>query len=264
MNSNKLRVSAIGWELADPNRILPTFARQHFRIHCITDGYGHLKTSDQEFFLSEGSGFFIFPGTIPNYHPDQNRPWEYFWISIFGTLLDELIEQSEYTYQAPVFHFKCSTKEMRTLLSELCHVVLTSNNSPNEIESYIYEFFRQITPYQTCSKMKSHYFELCLDYIHKHYNENITIQDISEHAAIERTYLYKLFKANLGISPQTYLINHRIAQACKMLQSTDLSITDIAYSVGFNDFSNFTRQFKKRESMSSLQYRAFGSKANLD
>ncbi len=215
MNSNKLCVSAIGWELGDPNRVIPTFARQHYRIHCITDGYGHLKTSDQELFLSEGSGFFIFPGTIPNYHPDQNKPWEYFWICIYGTLLDELIEQSKYTYQAS-------------------------------------------------SKMTSRYFELCLDYIHMHYSENITIQDISEHAAIERTYLYKLFKANLGISPQTYLINHRISQACKLLQSTDLSITDIAYTVGFNDFSNFTRQFRKREDMSSLQYRALGSKANLN
>lgn len=263
MTSYELCISSLGWESPDPNRVLPTFARQRFRIHCITDGYGHLKTPEQELFLSKGYGFIIFPGTTPNYHPDRDRPWEYFWMSFSGKLAEKLIEASCITRQSPMFRFNCSSMEMRILLSNFCRAKLMQNTTEKELADYLCELFRQITPYQSGKKSKSQYFELCLKFIHEHYSENISIQDIANHVAIDRTYLYKLFKSELGISPQTYLIDQRIAQACKLLRATDLNVTEIALSVGFKDFSNFSRQFKKREGISPLKFRTQCSKENV-
>lgn len=46
-----------------------------------------------------------------------------------------------------------------------------------------------------------------------------------------------------------YLLSHCIAKACELLISTGRNISDIAFSIGFSDLSNFCKQFRKRNEM---------------
>ena len=64
-----------------------------------------------------------------------------------------------------------------------------------------------------------------------------------------------MFKRNIGLSPQVYLLNYRIDRACELLRTTDKSVSEVAYSVGFQDYSNFSRQFKARCLKSPTAYR---------
>ena len=59
----------------------------------------------------------------------------------------------------------------------------------------------------------------------------------------------------MGKSPKEYLTEYRIKQACRLLKETDLSISAIAYSVGFENNLYFSKAFKKQKGLSPSEYR---------
>ena len=87
--------------------------------------------------------------------------------------------------------------------------------------------------------------------------ESIDIRGLSALLNIDRTYLYKLFKANVGMSPQQYLISYRLSQAETLLIKTNLPVSAVADAAGFSDLSDFYKQFKKRTGFSATEFRTF-------
>ena len=102
---------------------------------------------------------------------------------------------------------------------------------------------------------KISYVEEALRYIENNYAHTVNIQVIADHLNIERTYLYRLFKDITGTSPQEYLLDYRIRRACSLLKETDLPISDIARSVGYDDALYFSRLFKQKKGQTPTQYR---------
>ena len=97
--------------------------------------------------------------------------------------------------------------------------------------------------------------EEALQYIENNYAHKVNIQVIADHLSIERTYLYRLFKDITGFSPQEYLLDFRIRQACSLLKKTDLPVSDIARSVGYEDALYFSRLFKQKKGKTPTDYR---------
>ena len=100
------------------------------------------------------------------------------------------------------------------------------------------------------------YVEEALKYIEANYSEAVTIQDLANWLGLERTYLYRLFKSMVGMSPQAYLLDVRIRQACTLLTHSNLTITNIARSVGYEDSLYFSRLFRRKKGQTPSQYRS--------
>jgi YesN/AraC family two-component response regulator len=92
-------------------------------------------------------------------------------------------------------------------------------------------------------------------YIDEHYNQEITLEELSALAAITPQYLCRLFKKYFDLRPFQYITRKRIQQAKKLLSDNTLSVNEIAHSVGFNDCSYFCAIFKKNEMMSPTEFR---------
>lgn len=88
-----------------------------------------------------------------------------------------------------------------------------------------------------------------------HYAQRITLEDLSAKFLLNTFYLQKLFKRHIGQSPTEYLIYLRMTQAKSLLRTTQQSVSEIAYAVGIDNNSHFTRLFKKHEGMTPLDYR---------
>jgi AraC family transcriptional regulator len=84
------------------------------------------------------------------------------------------------------------------------------------------------------------------DYIQAHLNQNITLNELAAIAQISPYHFLRLFKQKMGITPHQYILQQRIEQAKFLLQHRELSLAEIALSVGFCDQSHFTRCFKQR------------------
>jgi len=93
------------------------------------------------------------------------------------------------------------------------------------------------------------------EWLHSRYNEEITLGSLSDKFGITVRSLNRRFKQATGRSPMQYLQQVRIENAQELLKTSNLSIAEIAYSVGFPDNSYFSALFRKSISLSPKEYR---------
>lgn len=94
-----------------------------------------------------------------------------------------------------------------------------------------------------------------LDHIHEHYTRKIRIDQLAEIACLSRSAFSRMFKRTLGVTTTEYIKKLRIGRACAMLIKDQRRISEIAGAVGYNNLSNFNRQFRalKDETPSSFR-----------
>lgn len=91
--------------------------------------------------------------------------------------------------------------------------------------------------------------------IEENYNQPLSLGYYSEMCFLSEEYLSKLFKQELGVNFIDYLIQVRLEKAERLLKNKELSISDIAYLVGYNDPKYFCRIFKKKYGKPPSMYR---------
>ena len=102
-------------------------------------------------------------------------------------------------------------------------------------------------------------------YIHRHYREKITLEDIAGSASISTREASRTFRRIRDKSPVDYLIEYRLNKAGNDLLSTDESITDIAYRNGFENSAYFGKMFRKHFHMTPSEFRkTAGSSPDTD
>ncbi|MDF2650115.1 MAG: AraC family transcriptional regulator [Paenibacillus sp.] len=98
-------------------------------------------------------------------------------------------------------------------------------------------------------------FLLVLRYVHIHYIEPITLQDLSSRFHLSVPYISRSFKKNTGNTFVSYIHQLRINSAVNMLLHTNMSITDISTEVGFESFRTFARVFREVKGLTAREYR---------
>ena len=92
-------------------------------------------------------------------------------------------------------------------------------------------------------------------YVHTHYGESLTRQDIASYVNVSNRHLNRCFKEEMDITPITYLNRYRIKEAKRLLATTQRPITEIGLEVGFSSGGYFTRVFKQETGMAPSEYR---------
>lgn len=93
-------------------------------------------------------------------------------------------------------------------------------------------------------------------YLHENYGGNITNSRLAELFHYHPNYINSLIRAKTGMSLHRYLLNIRVSQAVTLLETTCLSVTQIAQEVGFCDVSYFSNYFKKVTGRSPKEFRS--------
>ena len=97
------------------------------------------------------------------------------------------------------------------------------------------------------------------EYIKANYSRQITLEDVARDINVSPQYLSKLFKDETGENFIDYLTGIRIKNAKNMLESSDMSIKEISYSIGYSDPNYFSRIFKKIIGMTPTEYKEAGN-----
>lgn len=98
------------------------------------------------------------------------------------------------------------------------------------------------------------YIEKALRFIQYNYFHSISVGDIADSVGISRSHLYRLFIEHLSMSPNEYLTRFRIDEACVLLRSQGLSVSEAAFSSGFSDQLYFSRVFKRYKGVPPSKY----------
>lgn len=98
---------------------------------------------------------------------------------------------------------------------------------------------------------KKYVVEQIVNYFEEHYSEKISLESIAENMYLSTFYISKIFKSETGDAPIRHLINIRLEKAKEIIERTpELSIKEVASSVGYEDVYHFSKQFKKHYGVS--------------
>ncbi|MCY6381603.1 helix-turn-helix domain-containing protein [Hoeflea prorocentri] len=95
-----------------------------------------------------------------------------------------------------------------------------------------------------------------VEYIHDNLAEDLTLESMSNLAAMSGFHFSRAFKAATGKSPLQYVIAERIALAKVLLKTTGLSVSEICFRTGYNDLSRFGQHFKRATGTTPANFRA--------
>ena len=94
-----------------------------------------------------------------------------------------------------------------------------------------------------------------VDYLDKHYAEEISAEEMAKMCSMSYSYFSRFFKKVMRKTFTQYLNLIRIAEAEKLLLTTDMNITEVGLSSGFTNSSYFIKQFKHYKSISPKQFK---------
>ena len=247
-----------GLERCTPGHTWGPGVRDHYLIHLVVSGKGVYKTGGQTYTLQAGDLFLAKPNQLILYSADEQDPWEYYWVGFNGACASRLVQQMPFGPGRPVHH-STDPEAVRTALH---NIFLSRGPQPqNEarMAGYLYLFAGQLIQEQQETAPRpvntsSQYVMNAVKYIQYNYSHDTSIDDIAKAVGVSRSHLYRVFMNTMGQSPIDYLTDYRIREACNLLCNSQLSIAEIAVSVGFFDQFYFSRVFKKAKGVPPSKY----------
>lgn len=95
-----------------------------------------------------------------------------------------------------------------------------------------------------------------IEHISKHFGQEITLAEVAALCRLSPSRFCHVFRAEHDVSFGQYLLQYRLARACQRLSEPNALAKEVAYAVGFNDLSYFTRAFKRQLGVCPSQYQA--------
>ncbi|MCH5212577.1 MAG: AraC family transcriptional regulator [Oscillospiraceae bacterium] len=225
------------------------YVRSNYILHYVYSGGGILLIDDTEYTIHPGEIFLIKPGRRAYYEADSENPWMYRWIEFNGSMSERILS----AFTKPVI-----SDYDDGMIGERFKEFISCGKIP--FEAAMEKFWAVIAALTVNSAESEHirsqdYVQMAELYIKNNIDKKITVNDISSHVGINRSYLSRLFKQYKNISPQQYLTTARVNMAAQYLKNTDISIAEVAQSVGYSDYHTFNKVFHRSFNTSPSEWR---------
>ena len=193
------------------------------------------------------------------YQVGETDPWSYLWVGFGGTEAQRFVR--DLGLNSRQLTCECEYgEELKEIVFEMLHHTRSTAENLYYLQGKLYQFFSvlargiEIQQYSNDTKESIHVQE-AIAYIKNYYSQKITVEDIANYLALNRSYLYTIFMNSLGISPKDFLTEFRISRGKEQLALTDLSVEEIAVSCGYRNSLAFGKVFKQKVGITPTQYR---------
>lgn len=150
------------------------------------------------------------------------------------------------------------TGQFRQLYGELSPTIPTVAQVRSFIaplEYMLLELYRLHLAHQRSSSTANALYLKALEFIHENYPNPISCGSLARELGYSESYVRSIFKKEGGSSVQAVINRVRLSSAKRLLRTTGMSITEIAFSVGFTDSNYFSAFFKKQVGKTPKEYR---------
>lgn len=243
--------------------------QQHYTFHFVLRGKGELMLAGKTFPVKENDFFVVPPSVIMNTTPDKDEPWKYFWIGFNGKGAETLISSAQFSIENPVYSCQECAEEIRETLEKFYKFIpATSEAMRMRALGVLFELFGLITQ-ERCKYMKEkplpyskeYYRRRTLELIDENYaDSDFKVDTLCEMLSISHSYLCRIFRESATMTVNQYLIQIRMRNAQILLDKNEDDIKNVAAKVGYNDYSYFSKEFKKQFGMTPGQYRSYKQK----
>ncbi|RZJ91652.1 MAG: AraC family transcriptional regulator [Chryseobacterium sp.] len=257
-------------------KMATSFVLDFYKISYFANPSGQFKYGQNLHDFDEGGMFFISPGqVISNYedngdhsgltlfiHPDfllgytlARKIKEY---GFFSYSTDELLHLSDPEKQTVVSLFKIIEAELKLPIDGLSQDVIIS-----QIElllTYSNRFYKR--QFITRKSINNNLLQKIEEILENHFSDTIaldkripTVQSLAEQLNISPSYLSDMLRSLTGQSTLQHIQNKLIEKGKEKLMNTELTISEIAYGLGFEHSQSFSRLFKTKTNLSPLEFR---------
>lgn len=240
------------------------------------EGHGTEKINGVPHELKPGTFTLLFPHQIHELLPDPGNNIR-MYVGGFGleylfdvneTILpiSGLLYDAQYTAESYYYLDDNTCCKITSVLSQMLFEIGTAlvwSRSMFKIKLaellILFDRYRTTTgnnPKKNSNSNRKQNFIDIIQYVFKNFHDNITLETLSEKFYLSIPYISSSFKQNIGENFHDFLEKLRIAHACSLLGSTDLSVIDISYEAGFKSYKTFSRVFLAQIKMTPTKYRS--------
>ena len=239
-------------------------ARAEQFLHFVLNGRGSYRFSGHRYFLEKGDIFWLPANKTVFYEADAKKPWHYAWVAFGGSYAPAYMGYAGFSEEKPVQRSKISANAYLGIIEDILQERDSTVADEFERLSKLYRLLSVLIDAQGYDARsggasgdypRETYVEYAQEFIVHHY-PCIKIQDVAHYIGINQSYLNSVFKKVLGITPQEYLIQFRLEKAKEFLQTTSMSLKEIAERIGYEDPFTFSKMFKQKCGMSPRAWRA--------
>jgi AraC-like DNA-binding protein len=231
-----------------------------FQLLFVSNGQGIFEADGvKETVIKAGTVFLLFPGVWHRYRPSAETGWEEFWVGFNGHYADYLMQQNCFKKASPFVHVG-SHAELMNVFIQLIDTVKYEGTGYYQLSSCLITQLLALvyssaimTDVQRQNKNK--FVHIARYKMHENFSVSLDMEEMARDLNVSYTWFRKAFKETMGIAPNQYHLNIRIEKACKLLKETDLTVTEIAYNLGFESEFYFSRIFKKKTGVAPGRFR---------
>lgn len=231
----------------------------YYLLHFVLSGKGSIEFDCKTTLFTKNNIFILPPENEITYIIDTKSDWEYCWINFNGTMAKKILTYlgiSETDYYLP-------TKK-RQQIKQCFNEMLKAKG--NRATQYFVAMQGLMTLFAIIAEenakegllmtSKENRFEDIFAYINDNlYSPDLSAQSIAKRFFITPSWFSSLFLRNVNMSFKEYINYERVKKATELLLSTELSIKEIAFTVGFNDPLYFSKVFKHYRLVSPQEYK---------
>lgn len=230
-----------------------------YQINYITEGSGVFENKHGKFSVNPGSIMFTFPGIWHRYKPTGKTGWKENYIGFNGKIILDLFNHPLFTPRNPVLQIGIKEELLDTYLKIFDLVEREQPGFQQIASGMVIKLLGYIISIEKqkgfSGKRIAKVIEEARFMMRQHMEQEINLEQIAEQHHVGYSYFRQMFKKYTGVSPGQYHLQLRIIRAKELLASTDKSIKEISYELGFQSIYYFSNMFKRKEGMNPSDFR---------
>ncbi|MCR9066659.1 MAG: AraC family transcriptional regulator [Cytophagales bacterium] len=264
-SSLRTNIVSLGHNIHPPNKPYPN--TEHPDEYYFNWEKGRSLNEYQIIYVSRGKGYFechgnpiqliekgtimlIYPNVWHRYRPILSTGWEEYWVGFKGDYADYLFSKRCFSSENPLIKIGFDNEFLYTF----SHLIKTvEENTESFHKESFFHLIHLLGIIHASALLKEKNLSLSEEIllkmkndIHLKWNEKINFFKLSEKYKVSYSWFRKSFKKAYETSPNQYQIMLKIRNATKMIQETNLTISEVANACGFQSEYYFSRIFKQK------------------
>lgn len=229
-----------------------------FLLIVTTDGAGRINYGQQSCLLQKGSAVLIDCNTYQEYFTEQNGIWNFYYLHFNASCFDGY--KNALLSSLTVINLR-NPRAVEKLIEKIYRLsfksdVLSYSSIANNISSILTEMLYSLADDEKSTLMlQRNDISRLAEYIRENCTKNLHLDDFTLHTNLSKHHLIRTFSRQMGMPPYKFMHMCRINRAQLLLRSTDMTIEQIAYEIGYNESVVFIRHFKSFNKTTPAAYR---------
>lgn len=232
-------------------------------IEYVVEGRGYLNVNGENYAATAGDVYILRKKTTHTYWSDARYPWVKIFFNIRGSLAERILDEYQLGGTGRVvLGADGLEQDFRDMLESLMDSTVGQTERFDKATVDFLRIIIKLTNMQRAAGVHKDdlmsvekEMNTLIEYITMNPRRIVSNQELADAIFRSKDYVIKRFFASFGVTPYDYQIQQKIFSAKNMLANMNLSVKEIADSLGYDDQHYFSYMFKKRCGMSPTQYR---------